>query len=147
MLSLHSHSDFTSGCEFFYVIPEWGEYLEIVIAALHSSPHNTKVNEAEKSWTYKALLACQSCGTRTMHLLRVSVLRTINRLDFRCWLCWRVEKTPEKLPKTLRRRKITSVAFFLFLLLRLKSWPTSLRIVKTSKNKKVNNYDEEYFEF
>jgi len=21
-------------------------------------------------------------------------------LGFRCWLCWRVEKTPEKLPKT-----------------------------------------------
>ena len=35
-----------------------------------------------------------------MHLLRVSVLRTISRLGFRCWLCWRVEKNPEKLPKT-----------------------------------------------
>lgn len=64
------------GASFFYVIPEWGEYLEIVIAALHSSPHNTMVNEAEKSWTHKALLACQNCGTRTMHLLRVSVLKT-----------------------------------------------------------------------
>ena len=40
------------GASFFYIIPEWGEYLEIVIAALHSSPHNTKVNEAEKSWTH-----------------------------------------------------------------------------------------------
>ena len=43
----------------FYVIPEWGEYLEIVIAALHSSPHNTKVNEAEKSWTHKPATARQ----------------------------------------------------------------------------------------
>ena len=49
----------TSECEFFYVIPEWGEYLEIVIAALHSSPHNTKVNEAEKSWKHKPATARQ----------------------------------------------------------------------------------------
>ena len=47
------------GASFFYVIPEWGEYLEIVIAALHSSPHNTKVNEAEKSWTHKPATARQ----------------------------------------------------------------------------------------
>ena len=44
---------------FLFVLPEWGEYLEIVIAALHSSPHNTKVNEAEKSWTHKPATARQ----------------------------------------------------------------------------------------
>jgi len=41
----------------FFVKPEWGEYLEIVIAGLHSSPHNTKVNEAKKSWTHKPAAA------------------------------------------------------------------------------------------
>ena len=42
---------------FLFVLPEWGEYLEIVIAGLHSSPHNTKVNEAEKSWPDKPATA------------------------------------------------------------------------------------------
>jgi hypothetical protein len=42
-----------------FFLPEWGEYLEIVIAGLHSSPHNTEVNEAENSWTHKPAAARQ----------------------------------------------------------------------------------------